>query len=296
MAHAYCESFYNSVFYDDRNNALSVIQIFNGSVHTGGLTDRLKGICSLYEMAKSNGLIYKLFFVHPFDLKKYLLPNKYDWTIDESAIKFNTKHSAVYIYENRECAESFVRQNKTKYQLHIQCNSGESYKNFSFLFNELFRPSDYLRANLDLNKKLLENNYISISFRFQNLLGDFTESGSKPLDIMAKEKLIHKCLDAINEIKISHSEIPTVLITSDSNTFRNIATNTYSFLYIIPQEVGHIEFSNNGGDNTLAAFLDFFLISGAQKAYQVRTKEMYNSDFPKFAAKLGEVPYKMIEI
>jgi hypothetical protein len=247
-------------------------------------------------MAKSNGLIYKLFFVHPFDLKKYLLPNKYDWTIDESAIKFNTKHSAVYIYENRECAESFVRQNKTKYQLHIQCNSGESYKNFSFLFNELFRPSDYLRANLDLNKKLLENNYISISFRFQNLLGDFTESGSKPLDIMAKEKLIHKCLDAINEIKISHSEIPTVLITSDSNTFRNIATNTYSFLYIIPQEVGHIEFSNNGGDNTLAAFLDFFLISGAQKAYQVRTKEMYNSDFPKFAAKLGEVPYKMIEI
>jgi len=39
-----------------------------------------------------------------------------------------------------------------------------------------------------------------------------------------------------------------------------------------------------------------FLIAGAKQAFQVRDKRMYNSDFPCMAAKLGEVPYKMIEI
>ena len=56
--------------------------------------------------------------------------------------------------------------------------------------------------------------------------------------------------------------------------------------------MGHIVYGNNGVE--LAAFLDFFLIAGAEKAYQVRSVDMFKSAFPLFAAKLNNVPYEMI--
>jgi hypothetical protein len=278
-------------------NRQIIIQSFNGEHHTGGLTDRLKGICTLYQFSKKHNIPYKLFFVNPFDLTKYLIPNRYDWTIREEQIIRNLQYSAIYTWENEKDAEIFFEQNHDKLQLHIGCNSRECYNNYSELFNELFLPTEFLKNALATHYKALggKGNYVSISFRFQNMLGEFTETTSKPLSDDKQKQLIDRCLEGIGKIKNENDNIERILITSDSNYFRDIANDSYTYTYIIPEEVGHIDYSG-GKSKELTAFLDMFLIAGARWVYQVRNCQMYNSDFPVMAAQLGGVGYEMREI
>ena len=42
-------------------------------------------------------------------------------------------------------------------------------------------------------------------------------------------------------------------------------------------------------------FLDFFVISGAQEVYLLRSSMMHNSGFPYAAARVGEKPYHIVE-
>jgi hypothetical protein len=308
LSHAYIESFYKNKPAamtamstnvnnccrggDMADNQIIIINIHNNLLHSGGLTDRLKGICTLYMFAKKQNLNFKIYFVHPFNLEKYLLANVHDWTIDEKQISYNLKTTAIYTWENEKAAKDFFRKNRNKRQLHIGCNSRECFDDYSKLFNELFKPSPFLLNNLKPHIEMLggAGNYVSISFRFQNLLGEFVEGGSTALDNEEQKELIDKCLNAINNIKQQYADIEKILITSDSNVFREIATYTYT----LPDEVGHIDYAGAGKSKELTAFLDMFLISIAKKAYQVRTAEMYNSDFPCMAAKMGNVPYEMI--
>jgi hypothetical protein len=300
LSHTYIESFYKlkkqvkiAKQYNKTNKQVIVIK-YGGLVHSGGLTDRLKGICTLYMLSQKYQLDFKILFIHPFDLTKYLLPNEYDWIIREEEIIYDLKTTAIYTYEDEENAKTFIKQNADKKQLHIGCNSKECFNDFHKLFNELFKPSPFLLMQLAPHREHLGEKYISISFRFQNLLGEFVEANSKPIDRVQQKKLIDKCLLAIDEIRKRHSDIPQILITSDSNVFREIATYTYT--YTLPNEVGHIDYAESNKCKELTAFLDIFLIAGAKKAFQVRTNEMYNSDFPVFAAKMNNVPYEMVLI
>ena len=269
-------------------------------LRSGGLTDRLKGICTLYNYAKKHNYNFKLYFDHPFYLNKYLLPNLYDWTIEKDTISYNLNTTALYTWENEVMSKRFFDSVKSKNQLHINCNSNEYFDDYSQLFNELFKPSLLLQEQLDahLDKLGGEANYISISFRFQNLLGEFKEANSKSLPEDRRNQLIEDCIEMIDKIKKRHHDIENVLITSDSNIFRQMSKSKYSYIYtyIFPNEIGHLDYSKNGKIKELTAFLDMFLISKAKKAYQVRSKEMYNSDFPKLAAKMNNKEYEMILI
>jgi len=302
MSHAYLESVYEQKHKKsglgkiEDNNHKFILYKADGFVHSGGLTDRLKGICTLYMYAKQRQKQFYLSFTHPFNITEYLLPNDYDWVISQEKISYNLKTTAIYTYEHNKDMEKFMKSNSDKIQIHVGCNSRECFKDFSLIFKELFKPSPFLEMQIKSQKENLGSEYISISFRFQNLLGEFTEAKSKPIEKMQQNELINKCIHAIDDIKQRHINIPQILITSDSNKFREIAihTYTYTYTYIIDHEVGHIDYSDNSKE--LTAFLDFFLIAGAKKAYQVRTIEMYNSDFPVFAAKSNNVPYEMILI
>ena len=46
----------------------------------------------------------------------------------------------------------------------------------------------------------------------------------------------------------------------------------------------------------LKPFLDFYLLSEAQKIYSVRNKDMYPSGFPEYAAKIRNIPFTRIII
>jgi hypothetical protein len=53
---------------------------------------------------------------------------------------------------------------------------------------------------------------------------------------------------------------------------------------------------DSGTDAALKTFLDLFLISKAQKAYNVVSKEMYNGGFAMRGAMIGGIEYEVIRI
>lgn len=310
FAHAYKEALYQKkeksvTIENPLQKAMSqdtqvIINIHDGMLHSGGLTDRLKGMCTLYSYSKKHNFSFKIYFTHPFFLEKYLLPNEYDWRILSHEISYNLATTALYIWENEALVSDFFKNNKKKQQLHVDCNSAECWAQYSELFHQLFIPSQYLKEQLNPHLEKLggAKKFVTISFRFQNLLGEFKEAESSALHKNEQEYLIEICLKAINDIKNQNKDIDKILITSDSNIFRTLAIKKFPFAYtyIFPKEIGHIDHAEPGKSKELTAFLDMFLISEAKKAYQVRTAQMYNSDFPKMGARINNVPYEMIEI
>lgn len=282
----------------DRYSSQMILALYDGVLRGGGLTDRLKGLCTMYRYAKKQNLGFRIYFMHPFNLEKYLVPNTYDWRMEKSEISYDMHDVALYTWETEKLAQPFFQANQDKKQLHVVCNSGESSENYSELFNALFKPSSYLRNKVDFHLDKLggRHNFISVSFRFQNLLGEFREANSMQLPLNEKENLISRCLDAISVIRKKYNNELTILITSDSNLFREKATSQFDYVYsyVLPEEVGHLDYAKPGKGKELTAFLDMYLISYARIAYQIRSREMYNSDFPNMAAKINNIPYEMV--
>lgn len=44
----------------------------------------------------------------------------------------------------------------------------------------------------------------------------------------------------------------------------------------------------------LKSFLDFFMISESKAVYSVVINEMYKSEFPEYAAKINNIPFKRL--
>jgi hypothetical protein len=119
-------------------------------------------------------------------------------------------------------------------------------------------------------------------------------------------------LAAIESIKRQHN-VKKVLITADSIKFRNIAAQTYDYVHVVegvPQHIDHrsidvrvtpqyIEHGNMNGDAdaaALLAFVDFFLIRGAQKAYHVVAAPMYRGSFARVAAFTSGIPFEYVDV
>lgn len=136
--------------------------------------------------------------------------------------------------------------------------------------------------------------YITISFRFLELLGDFTDDGSRvPLLERDREQLIDRC---INQIDIIRSKAPShdrVVVTSDSSTFIN-RVSALPDVYIIPGTIGHMTFAGSNLDIHLKTFLDYYIIANARKAYMARTGNMYRSGFASHAAMITGIPFEEI--
>ena len=257
-----------------------LIYMADGKMRHGGISDRLRGAVSVYKLCKKMGLVFKINFVHPFELNDYLVPNMYDWYISPEEIVYDRRKSSPVvrstglsermwkIQEKRMAAK--VKKHKMQY--HIYTNACFAESEFHDLFAELFKPSFKLQSLIDENLKNLGGDYISISYRFQQALGDFKDSPSKIL----KEK------DA------------KILITSDSARFIN-EVRCFSYVYIIPGDIAHMDY-DSGTDAALKTFLDLFLISKAQKAYNVVSKEMYNGGFAMRGAMIGGIEYEVIRI
>ena len=65
------------------------ILMVDGKVGHGGMFDRLKGIISVYAISKVQGREFRIHFDYPFQLEKYLQPNRYDWRINPEVICYS---------------------------------------------------------------------------------------------------------------------------------------------------------------------------------------------------------------
>lgn len=288
------------------------IAMVDGTAIHGGMCDRFKGIITLYAYCKYRKLPFRIKYTHPFRLEEYLSPAAYDWTLKENEYT-DHPHYCRILYMRKEYLARRLLKLRTQKQVHYYGNRDSlAYINEAYagnpanhyhwgeLFRELFKPVPVLEERIKAIKKDLGSGYYAAVFRFQNLLGDFKEYNFHPINDKDKaENLIEKCLDAIRDLQVKHGTQP-LLVTSDSVKFLQRASQLKG-VHIIPGTLIHMDsqkkdISDNTYEAYLKSFLDFYLLSEAQKIYRIGTPYMYPSEFPVYAAKIHEIPFDSITI
>lgn len=283
-----------------------VISIFDGKIIAGGLADRLRGALSTYYVCKKTGKDFRLYFVSPFNLENYLLPNKYDWRCKKEELCYNENSTKVLILDTTQ--DSPYQREKQKQwlycniknasgQCHVYSNALFSYDyEYKKLFEELFKPSERLKETIDFYLKDLGETYISISCRFLDLLGDFNETfGIKtPLTKQQKEELISKVICTIKKLHIDYPN-RKILCNSDSSVFLK-EVEKLEYTYVVPGEITHIDGKNDRDDYKMyeKTFVDFFLIANASHIFLLKTGSMHNSGYPLAASKIYNKPFETI--
>ena len=280
----------------DCANRQTLIFMADGKWMHGGLTDRLRGMASAYKFATEHNLDFKIYHTSPFLLQEILEPNKVNWIIDEKQISKNCSIAKpVLLYrEDFNNDSALERQlDNSHEQFHLYSCVDTLGEKFAEYFNTLFKPSALLAQEVEHYSKLLGENYTAISFRFQNKLGDFKEFTFKELPAKDKHKLMNAALDAIKREESQNK----ILVTADSPTFLAEAEKLPNVITVKGTSI-HIDFnSSKKAVDYIKAFTEFFLISKATQAklYRNRKYKTYPSNFPKYAASLGNVPFVIIE-
>ena len=278
----------------------TLIFMVDGKWMHGGLTDRLRGMASAYKFAKEHHLEFKIFHTSPFELQEILQPNEIDWIIDKSKLSYDRSIAKpVLLYrEDFDNDSALERQlNASHRQFHLYSCVDTLGEKFAEYFKILFKPSPLLAQELAHYEKELGANYTAISFRFQNKLGDFKEFTFSELPDAGKQELLNAALDATKRAAGMTDRDNKILVTADSPTFLAEVEKLPNVITVKGNSV-HIDFNKSkNATDYLKAFTEFFLISRASKAklYHNRKYKTYPSNFPKYAASLGNVPFEIVE-
>lgn len=273
-----------------------------------GLCDRLRSMVNMYECALRLGIKdrYRIMHFKPFDLYCYLKPNKIEWRISKDEILYDKKivqvnkilaRRSFYYWLPKKAYKIAIR--KSKLQIHIYGNPNfidDDIMKYSKLFNELFKPSDELQKIIDWNKSQIGGKYVSVTMRFQNLMGDFYE-GEKFKMLETEEEKQDYILRCITQIEIIHKKHPDmkILVTSDSMRVLEVAKHL-PFAHVNPGNLVHVAFTTNTDyDVHMKPFVDLYTIADASKVYLLKTGKMYNSAFAKTAALINLREYEVIE-
>lgn len=286
-----------------RQNSKTVIyMVQRETTFSGGLSDRFRGIISIYAECKRQNLPFRIVF-EPLHIQDYIQPNQYDWQIRNEDIIWDTDRCypcTILTYRHnlknpiqRYAQITFLRHflRKRYEQIHVYSNMATAEDNrFGTLFHELFKPSKDLQNYIDEHLLRLggDRRYIAMTFRFRQLLGDFKEGG-ETLPQNSRESYINRCIASIERLHSKHSE-ERILVTSDSSTFLNRLlkdVRTQDYVYIIPGQVVHIGFTFDAHkESYMKSFVDFFMLGHANHIILMRDQKMYHSGFPYRASLL----------
>lgn len=68
-------------------------------------------------------------------------------------------------------------------------------------------------------------------------------------------------------------------------------------IYTMEGNVVHLDYTYHAPSSTyMQSFLDFFMLSRANRVYSIGTSQMYPSEFPLYASKVHNVPFERINI
>lgn len=281
-----------------------VLMVKNETTFCGGLSDRLRGITSVYQECKRQGLDFKIHFETP-NLIDYLEPNEYNWVIKDEDVCYDTQRvypCTILTYKSLEdkkepeVQRSVLRWllKKNYEQIHVYTNMRSGDSEYGKLFHELFKPCKELQEQIDYHVAKLggEKQYDAMVFRFRQLLGDFKEGG-ETLPESEREDYIQHCMNLVAKEHESNPD-KKMLVTSDSITFLN-RLEVLPYVYVIPGEVVHIGFTYDAAKKTyMKSFVDYYVLSYAKSVALVRDKKMYHSGFALRAAMLNNAEYREI--
>ena len=291
--HDYFYKNINAVKQGDKKVAIFFI---DGKTIHGGLSDRLRGLFSVYDYCLNKGDRFKVYWVFPFKLQDYLEPNKVNWLIDKKDISYNLKDVSFRFFNSysqvmNDEENYFKLMNTRKPILHVYSNITLHEEKYHRYFAELFEPSAQLSEAIQYHTTEIGGKYVSITFRFIGLLGDFQDTNSHfgVLEDGEKELYVNKCLDAINRIHSQNPGVHKILVTSDSSIFLSKASEL-PFVYIIRGVIAHMDNAKSEvNDNAnLKTFTDLLMISKAERCYVYSYGRMFKaSKFARTAALIG---------
>ncbi len=135
---------------------------------------------------------------------------------------------------------------------------------FGELFSELFRPAPALEQRLSETSRMLGGDYISISARFLELLGDFDEPRREriPLHSGERDRLMADCINK-NQRSTEHARKPG---HESSGHIRQSPVPFSCFLgepgiLTIPGKIAHIDRKESDCESQMKTFEDFFAIA-----------------------------------
>jgi hypothetical protein len=298
----------NKISFSNSFERKQIIVVLDGKIHHGGLVDRLKGIVSFYQIAKEVDADFKIYFKHPFELSLFLESNQLIWNASEEDLKWNPLDTKIlYLNDDFEInpKEFILKSNKRKFIVYANIDYSNKIYAASDLkvqndlwrtsFQELFRKSSYLETALleaKPNKKS-----IAIHTRFTSILGDFKDSTKREVSALRKKEIIEALKMSILQIEKENPE-KEICIFSDSILFLNeIKLNTHFKVFEgIPKHIDFDKKKQNSIDEHQKTFTDFFTIAQSEMVFLLKTKEMHNSAFGKYAAIIGSCDFKIVSI
>ena len=293
------EPYYFSLNEKKESKPIAIFSM-DGKWFSNGFADRLRGMISIYAYAKCNNIPFRIEHKIPFDLEDFFIPNNYDWRLRKDEKNYNLLHSAPIVLLDYTKGKRLPFLNLKK-QHHFYSNincidfiNKKYNKNYQYkdLFSELFKPSVYLQKEIDKILVDISTNYISVSFRFMQLMGDFKDIRGETLTHDEQTALINKSKQLLYSLHKKHPEIDKILVTSDSQKFINNIKDL-NFIYIIPGNIGHIGHTDDRS-TYLKTMLDFCIISKAKKVYMAYSGKMYKSNFARYASYMTNTPFEEI--
>lgn len=279
-----------------------VVCMADGKYRHGGLADRFRSFVSIYSYCREHGVRFAINFTAPFKLEDYLIPNTYDWRLKPGELTMNsTEAHPVFMdlinaidereiqWQRNVTAQALAIPYK---QVHVYTSFYFAQERFGSLFKQLFRPSPTLHQALLPHRTALGGKYISVSARFMELLGDFHEpKPERVLHAAEADSLILSCVEQVKELRNAHPQM-RILVTADSERFLAACRAQVPEAYVVPGEIAHVDTTQSA--DHMKTFLDFYLISEAEHAYQLYTPPMYKGNFSLRAAQAGEIPHTLI--
>lgn len=283
----------------------TAVVMFDGKTSAGGLCDRLRGIVSIYQSCKKMGVGFKLYFVSPFNLHDFMEPNTFDWDVSSDKIHrdrksmpfflFSAKDDVVSATKQRETVEAILTKNFRQFHFYTNAHYSLFSKSYSDDFNELFKPSDRIKKDLETYREG-HKEYVSVSFRFMQLLGDFDERYKSiyvVLDEQKRKELINKSLKMLTDLY--EKERTPIFVATDSKTMLNEASKL-PFVFVVKGDIAHVDSTDNGSfDANKKTFIDFYMIANAKKVFLAHSEGMLYSGFPRNAALSAGKEFKIVE-
>lgn len=288
---------------DNTCRAGAMVFCADGRMPHGGMFDRLKGAVSVYAAAKVLGRDFRICFTSPFVLERYLEPNVYDWRIGEDGrcesvcgarpvVMYGEWSNPRRLLKRRHREAQFYYGYDSLAYINRRCGTQFDWGE---LYGELFRPTAYLQQYIDDCKRGLGDNYVAVHLRFMNLLGDKTEFDVDPtLPASEQESLMVRALAELRGVMARNSG-KRVLLATDSATFVERVHREEPEVQFIPGEIKHIGTAAETSDGAVVKmFIDYYMIAGAERVYNIVGPGMWPSAFPEYAAKIGRCPFERV--
>ncbi|CAF3465001.1 unnamed protein product [Rotaria sp. Silwood1] len=214
----------------------------------GGLGDRFRGIITCFILSLISDRQFMIDMTHPVDVKNYLLPNIYNWTLDNQTSNMNLSHIVIHaidsepnfenqirntafmdtwakyddieIYTNLDLVADIFRnpliRNNTiiaMFLLNLPLEQLTLHSLFPFLFEILFQPSFEVINALQPILQDVENGYQLICIHLR-----MGQNPSNPLDASFGDRAsaVEDIIDFLNRTKLQKMRNTRVFVTSDS--------------------------------------------------------------------------------